>query len=241
MNNFNYFFRSIPEKNNFILFGTSHISIIIIGFIVSYLIIKKMKTSKSFELVIGSILLIQQGALYYWYYTSHYNLLIEGLPLYHCRVAILTLALGLVFKIDLALKIGTYWGIFGSIAALLFPGPDPFIFPHITQFSYFIGHLVLLWGCIYLLFVKKIGMSKVDLKNIFLFTNLYHVIIFVLNHKISSNYAYLRKPPFNLNHTFNPYFYGFIVIMVFNIILLLEYLLINRRYSIQDKLIVTTS
>lgn len=240
MNFFNYFFRSIPEKNNFILFGKTHMSILIIAFIVSYLIIKNMKVNKNFELLVGSVLLIQQVSLYYWYYTSRYNLLTEGLPLYHCRVAILTLALGLIFKIDLPLRIGTYWGIFGSIGALLLPGPDPFIFPHITQVSYFVGHLFLLWGCIYLLFVKKIGMTKIDLKNIFLFTNLYHVIVFVLNHKISSNYAYLRQPPFKINYTFNPYFYGFIVMMIFNIILALEYLFINKKDLMQDKLVITT-
>ena len=100
MNFFNYFFRSIPEKNNFILFGKTHMSILIIAFIVSYLIIKNMKVNKNFELLVGSVLLIQQVSLYYWYYTSRYNLLTEGLPLYHCRVAILTLALGLIFKID---------------------------------------------------------------------------------------------------------------------------------------------
>ena len=68
MNFFNYFFRSIPEKNNFILFGKTHMSILIIAFIVSYLIIKNMKVNKNFELLVGSVLLIQQVSLYYWYY-----------------------------------------------------------------------------------------------------------------------------------------------------------------------------
>ena len=33
-------------------------------------------------------------------------------------------------------------------------GLDPFVFPHITQFSFFIGHLFLLWGAVYCIFIE---------------------------------------------------------------------------------------
>ncbi|WP_455542560.1 TMEM164-related integral membrane acyltransferase [Intestinibacter sp.] len=229
MNTFNYFFRSIPEKSNFVSFGKVHISILIVAFIISYIIIKKMDVNRSFELLVGFVLLTQQITLYSWYFITNYNRLTEGLPLYHCRVAILALSLGLIFKIDLLSNIGAYWGIFGSISALLIIGGDPFIFPHVTQFSYFIGHLFLLWGSIYLLFVKKISMTNVDFKNMLTFTTIFHMVVFIINNKLYSNYAYLIEPPFVINYAFNPYVYAFIVIMVFNLVLTLEYLLINNK------------
>lgn len=229
MNIFNYIFRSTAEKINFTLFGKVHLLIIAIAVGVSYMIIKKMEVNKRFEFLIGSILLMQQIILYSWYFASNYNILTEGLPLYHCRVAILALALGLLFKINIFLRVGTYWGIFGSIGALLLPGLDPFAFPHITNFSYFVGHLFLLWGSIYMIFVKKIGFTKVDLKNILIFTNIYHLIVFKLNNKIGSNYAYLSEPPFKISYPLNSYFYAFLVIMIFNTVLLLEYLFLKKE------------
>ena len=127
MNIFNYFFRSVPENTKFASFGKMHIFILIIGFLISYLIIKKLQVNRNFELIVAFVLLIQQITLYSWYHISNYNPFTEGLPLYHCRVAILALALGLIFKINLLLNIGAYWGIFGSISALLVVGADPFV------------------------------------------------------------------------------------------------------------------
>lgn len=126
------------------------------------------------------------------------------------------------------MKIGAYWGIFGSISALLFPYIDPFAFPHITQFSFFIGHLFLLWGSVYILSVKKIGMSKSDFKITLIFTNIYHLSMFVINNIIGSNYGYMSLPPINIDIHFNPIFYGLLVIMMFNIVLFIEYTLINK-------------
>lgn len=229
MNFFNYFFRSVPEKSNFVSFGKIHILILIVAFLISYLIIKTMHVNRTFELFVGIVLLTQQIILYSWYFIGNYNSLTEGLPLYHCRVAILSLAIGLIFKIDLLQNIGAYWGIFGSISALFIVGGDPFVFPHITQFSYFIGHLFLLWGVVYLLFVKKIGMTNKDFKDILMFTTIFHMVVFVIDRKLSANYSYLIDPPFTINYNFNPYFYAFIVIMVFNFVLGIEYLLINSK------------
>lgn len=240
MNIFNYFFRSVPENTKFESFGKMHIFILIIGFLISYLIIKKLQVNRNFELIVAFVLLIQQITLYSWYHISNYNPFTEGLPLYHCRVAILSLALGLIFKINLLLNIGAYWGIFGSISALLVVGADPFAFPHITQFSYFIGHLFLLWGAVYLLFVRKIGMTNVALRDMMIFTTIYHMIVFIINNKLGSNYAYLIEPPFTINYNFNPYVYAFIVIILFNTILLLEYLMINFKFLNKLKLIVTS-
>ncbi len=117
---------------------------------------------------------------------------------------------------------------------------DPFAFPHITQFSYFIGHLFLLWGAVYLLFVRKIGMTNVALRDMMIFTTIYHMIVFIINNKLGSNYAYLIEPPFTINYNFNPYVYAFIVIILFNTILLLEYLMINFKFLNKLKLIVTS-
>ena len=180
------------------------------------------------ELFIATILILQQIILYTWYFSNNYKILEDGLPLYHCRLSIISIGFGLLLQQKMLIKFGSYWGILGSIGALLFPVLDPFLFPHITQFSYFIGHLFLLWGCVYILFVKKVGMNKIDFKNTLIFTNIYHIIMFFMNNFLGSNYAYMNKPPINIGYNLNTFLYVSIAVILFNIVLFIEYILLNK-------------
>lgn len=233
MESFKYFFRGNIERNNFIMFGKIHIFILCFMAIVSILILMKKIENRKMELFIGIILILQQIILYSWYFMSEIDLFKEGLPLYHCRIAIICIGLGLIFNKEYIMKIGSYLGIFGSIAALLFPGLDPFIFPHITQFSYFIGHLFLLWGSIYLLFIKNIGMSAVDFKNTVIFINIFHIMMVILNKYLGSNYAYISSSPINIGKSLNQIVYTILVMMIFNLVLFLEYIFINKNLALQ--------
>ncbi|WP_278548429.1 TIGR02206 family membrane protein [Paraclostridium bifermentans] len=236
MNKLHYFFRTSIERNNFSNFGVIHLILLGITLLGIAIIVNKKRENRLFELSIGIVLLIQQTTLYLWYLKGNYHLVQEGLPLFHCRIAIILIAIGMIFKKDFMMKMGSYWGIFGSISALLFPGLDPFVFPHMTQFSYFIGHILLLWGSIYLLTVKKVGMSKSDFKKVFIITNLYHIAMFNINNLINSNYAYMKSSPIGIGNKLNPILYGFIVMMIFNSILSLEYFALNNKkeFSVEE-------
>lgn len=229
MENLNYFIRSNPDNTSFNQFGLFHIIILILAIYVSYLIINNKKENRNFELFIGSILLIQQLTLYTWYFSKNYNLLSEGMPLYHCRISIILLSIGFILNKDILIKMGSYWGILGSIFALLIPGPDPFIYPHITLVSYFIGHMFLLWGSVYALFVKNIGMRRDELKQLLYFTNIYCVTMYILNFLIGSNYGYMRVSPIDIGKDLNTLLYGAIVIIISNIAMNVIYIGINKN------------
>lgn len=233
MESFKYFFRGNIERNNFIMFGKMHIFILCLMAIISVFILIKKIENRKIELFIGIILILQQAILYSWYITSDTDLFKEGLPLYHCRIAIICISLGLILNQKHIMKIGSYLGIFGSIAALLFPGLDPFIFPHITQFSYFIGHLFLLWGSIYLLFVKNIGMTIEDFKNTIIFINIFHIMMAILNKYLGSNYAYISSSPINIGKSLNQTIYTLLVMIIFNLVLIVEYIFINKNILLQ--------
>lgn len=230
-----YFFRSNTGHNNFITFEALHLFILFTALLVSIFIFRIKRESRKLELFIGSVLILQQVLLYIWYFTSKFNLLKEGLPLYHCRIAIIFIGIGLIFNKKFIMRLGSYWGIFTSILALLFPGLDPFSFPHITQFSYFIGHLFLLWGSVYLLFIKKVCMSKKDFKNAIIFTNVYHLLMLFINKIIGSNYAYMSSSPIDTGIKLSPFIYALSVIMIFNMILIIEYILINKDKKTEEK------
>lgn len=222
------FFTNKPSPIRFRILGPIHLLILFIASIVSIFIFRRKDENRRIELFIGSVLIFQQITLYSWYFISNFNPIREGLPLYHCRIAIIFLGLGLVFKNKNLTKLGSYLGIFGSIAALLFPAIDPFRFPHITQFSFFIGHLFLLWGSIYSLAIKKVGMSKLDLNNSLVFINVYHVLMYIVNSYIHSNYGYMNAPPFRMRIHLPPFLHGLLVMIMFSIVLIGEYIFINK-------------
>lgn len=236
---FGYFFRGIPDDISFMQFGLFHIVVLILSILISYLIIKHKRENRNFEVFIGIILLIQQSTLYMWYFLNNYNVLTQGLPLYHCRISILFLIIGLIFNNKSLIKFGSYWGIIGSTFALLVPGPDPFVFPHITLVSYFIGHVLLLWGSIYVLCVKKIGMNKIDLKKLLAFTNIYCITMYIFNYMIGSNYGYMNSPPISLGHSLNQLTYGIIVLIISNIVMGLIYFALNNVHKLKDQISLT--
>ncbi len=231
MENIYYFFRNNATKSNFTTFGTWHLLLLFIALIGVLLLFKYKLVNKNLELFIGYILVFQQVILFAWYLISNYNLIKEGLPLYHCRIAIISVGIGLITNKKSLMKIGSYLGIFGSTSALLFPSMDPFIFPHITQFSFFIGHLFLLWGSIYILFIKKIGMTSTDFKSVLIFINTYHILMFILNKIIGSNYAYMSASPIGIGNGLPHLLYALVVITIFNIVLSIEYIIINANDS----------
>lgn len=224
-----YFFRGVPDSVSFIQFGLNHILVLLLSILIGYIIIRCNKENRIFEIIIGGVLLIQQATLYSWYITNNYNVLSQGLPLYHCRIAILFLSIGLLLNVKVMIKIGGYWGIIGAIFALLIPGPDPFIFPHITIISYFVGHMFLLWGSIYVLFVKHIGMNKIDLNIVIVFTNIYCIAMYIFNYIVGSNYGYMNASPISIGNNLNQLIYGIIVILISNLAINTMYIAINLK------------
>ncbi len=80
------------------MFGWQHIAILFIGTLGIISMIKRIAVNRKFEKIIGIVLLSQQIILYAWYLLSKYHVLTEGLPLYHCRVAIILMGIGLLFN-----------------------------------------------------------------------------------------------------------------------------------------------
>ena len=225
-----YFFRKTSKYCNFKMFGWQHIAILFIGTLGIISMIKRIAVNRKFEKIIGIVLLSQQIILYTWYLLSKYHVLTEGLPLYHCRVAIILMGIGLLFNKRICRKLGSMWGLIGAVFALIYPsGLDPFVFPHITQFSFFIGHLFLLWGAVYCIFIECIKIDKKDFKTVIYFTNIYHIVVFILNHMIGSNYGFMRVSPIGIGNNLHPVVYCIVVMVIFNLLMILMNAFINRQ------------
>lgn len=228
MNYFKIFFRGSPSDFIFESFGSIHFLILLIGILGLYYIYKNrayLKDSKKLKKGIVEILFIQQLILYIWYISSDYFSLGESLPLYNCRFAIICLILGESLDRENLKYIGVYWGIFGSIVALLVPVVDPFGYNHYTFYSFFLGHLFLLWGGFYILVVERIDITKKSCEITIKFTTIYHLIVLIFNNIFTTNYCYLISPPLNLGFDLNSRLYSLLFIILFNISIYLIHLI----------------
>ena len=88
---------------------------------------------------------------------------------------------------------------FGTLAAFVYPVPDPYPFPHIAILSFIFGHLALFGNSlIYLL--KDYDASLLDFKRILIITSSLNALIFVVNLMTGGDYGFLTKPPLVGDH-----------------------------------------
>ena len=139
---------------------------------------------------------IQLIALYSWYWINQFPLS-ESLPFYHCR-----LAMFVVLLLPGVSRVKQYFavlGTFGTLAAFVYPVPDPYSFPHIAILSFIFGHLALFGNSlIYLL--KDYDASLLDFKRILVITSSLNALIFVVNLMTGGDYGFLTKPPLVGDH-----------------------------------------
>lgn len=242
MEGLRYFFRGtadgMPPIENFTL---PHLLIILITAAAAVLIVKKresLSAGRSGQILrnlIVVLLLLQQIILYFWYGFSGYFSIQEGLPLYNCRFAIWMAAFALMTRKRPLQAIACYWGVFGSILALASPALDPFLFPHYTNISFFGGHMLLVWAACFILFVDGFEADMGSLRFMLFFTTVYHLLIYAFNRMTDSNYCYLIKAPIAekfFSHLLPPAGYAFLVIMVWNLMMIAFYLSVQSIFRI---------
>lgn len=135
--------------------------------------------------------LIQLLLLYGWYLAIRAPLS-ESLPFYHCRLAmfaVLFLPDRSPYKQYFALL-----GVFGPICAIVYPILDPYTFPHITLFSFFIGHLALLGNSIIYL-MNHFDSLRLSYRRILEITFSLNVLILFVNLLTGGDYGFLKNPP----------------------------------------------
>ena len=144
------------------------------------------------------IQIAQLLALYTWYigFSIPFS---NSLPLYHCRLAMFAV----VFLPD-KWKTKQYFalmGASGAVFALGYPVFDPYDFPHITSFSFLIGHYALLVNSLVYLMnhYDKNLLKKYRIIAYTFVLNLFLVgvnaIIFFANFLTGGNYGFMSKPP----------------------------------------------
>lgn len=192
-------FRAQPDGWALKLMSPPHLIIMALVFTLTIYVWKKRGYFEKHDILrkpLTITLFLQFSILYSWYAISGYTGILESLPLYNCRIAIILTCAALLSKNRLAQLIACYWGLAGGIIAVMLPSMDPFSWPHYTQVSFFVGHLGLLVGVIYIIGIDKPKFNLLSLRTILIFSTLYHSAVSIIDYALDTNYCYLKKFPF---------------------------------------------
>lgn len=163
------------------------------GFLLIYLILiyKLRYKRKILAIQLVSLSLIEL-ALFLWYYEGKVLFIREGLPLYHCRIAAFMMAIS-YFRKDYKLSNYFAWlGIIGTLTAYSFPDPSKYLWPHITNLTYVLGHILSIGSALMILTNER---RELDFKLICKITLSMNLMIYLLNKTVSANYGYLNHLP----------------------------------------------
>lgn len=163
------------------------------GFLLIYLIIiyKLRHKRKILAMQLVSLFVIEL-ALFHWYYEGKVLFIKEGIPLYHCRIAALMMTISFFRKNYKLCNYFAWLGIIGTLTAYSFPDPSKYLWPHITNLTYVLGHILSIGSALMILTNEK---RDLDLKFISKITLSMNLVIYLLNKIVSANYGYLDRLP----------------------------------------------
>ena len=125
------------------------------------------------------------------------------LPLHICGVALFVVVLALLRRNQTLYEIGYFWGIVGTLNAVLTPQLGVG-FPHYRFFQYFIVHGGIVVSVLFATWGLRMRPTFKGLLRSFLLVNFYMVVIAGVNLLLKSNYMFICEPPY----TKSPFFFA---------------------------------
>ena len=195
------YFALVYDGTPFQLFGTEHLVAlaIIVLFCFSYFYFRTIWSEKDRKIVrwvFAIAIVVNETALHIWSaYWGIWNIQ-TMLPLHMCSVIIWASAYMLVTKNYTIYELVYFVGLGGAMQAVLTPADAAaYNFPHFRIMQTFIAHGLLINIAIYMTVVEGFRPTLQSLKRVFIWTNVYMVVIFFVNLAIGSNYLYIAHKP----------------------------------------------
>ncbi len=145
--------------------------------------------------------LFGQVLLFAWYAGNNTLFIKEGLPLFHCRISAIMMLIAYILHNDKLMRYFAWMGLIGAIIAFTFPDPSKYLWPHITNLTYIINHLLLGYCGATILFTKQ---TTLKLKHSLIITTIMNAGIMTVNLIMHTNYGYLVHFPPTVPVRFTP-------------------------------------
>jgi hypothetical integral membrane protein (TIGR02206 family) len=118
----------------------------------------------------------------------------RSLPLQICGFGWLVIAAALLTVQPTLTALTYYWGLTFAVQALLQPTlTQPF--PEPAFFVFFLKHVLMVWGAVYLTVVLRHGPDWTSYRRAVGWTFVWLAVVFVLNAALGSNYGYVNRKP----------------------------------------------
>lgn len=194
------FFSANYPGPSFEYWGTAHLGALAFLVLLNLFLISfrhsSDRTKGTLRWLLAIILVVNELAWHYWNYINGLWSMQTLLPLHLCSALIWLGALMLMTKNYRIYEFVYFLGIGGAIQALATPGIGIYGFPHFVFFQYFLSHGLLITSAIFMTVVEGLRPTWKSMVRVFVWTNIYVVIIYFVNNYLGSNYLMINyKPP----------------------------------------------
>lgn len=185
--------------SGFKMFGTEHVFILCLIFIVSvtiYVLRFRIMGMHAFKTVLLMGLILSEVSYHFWAIYNDMWTAKYFLPLQLCSINSL-LSIVLLLTDNRKLFGFVYlFGLTGAIQGLLTPElyQEPW---HFRFIQYFIAHAFIVWTALYYAMIKSFRISWALFFMSFLWLNVYALGVYMINFVIGANYMFLMKKPEN--------------------------------------------
>jgi len=180
--------------------GTAHLGALAFLVLLNIVLIRfrhsSDRTKGTLRWMLALLLVVNELAWHNWNYIHGLWNIQTLLPLHLCSALIWLGALMLMTKNYRIYEFVYFLGIGGAIQALATPGIGIYGFPHFVFFQYFLSHGLLITSAIFMTVVEGFRPTWKSMVRVFVWTNIYVVIIYFVNNYLGSNYLMINyKPP----------------------------------------------
>ncbi len=183
----------------FQLFGTAHLAALGILVILNLLLFRfkgaSDRTKTMVRWMLALTLLANEIAWHYWNYSIGKWTIQTMLPLHLCSVLVWAGAWMLITKSYRIYEFMYLMGIAGAIQALATPDLGIYGFPHFRFFQTFISHGLIVTSAIYMTAVEGFRPTWKSTLRVFVWINIYAVIVYYINTLIGSDYLWINSKP----------------------------------------------
>lgn len=234
----NIFWGHEYDNFSFVPFSYSHWIMIIIFIVALFILYYKQPFFRKHDTVVRIslflLLFCLEGMYHIWLYKDGYWDLSFTLPLQLCSISLILCLILLLSKSRIIFQLVYFIGVIGATMAII--TPELFEgFPHFRFFQFFITHILIVFICLYFVFVHQYKPTWKGLLLSFLFLNVCAGVAFLMNNLLGGNYMFLAYKPTNgsLLDYFGPYPYYILTLEMAAIVmfslLLLPFLFKNQK------------
>lgn len=195
------FFISEYHGQDFELFGEIHIITILLLAIINMGLLIWLKKTKStlvrrvFPYAFSLFIIFNEIIFYVWSFRTGSFSLRASLPLHICDLALIFSAIMLIKPSRFLYETTYFWGMAGSLQAILTPDIAPYNYPHFMFFSFFIMHGAVITAVLFMTLIKEYAPDFKSIWRVMLFTNGYTLFISAVNLITHGNYLFICRKP----------------------------------------------